>query len=211
MTRGKYGESLFNISSSNRFFSYQLEAKDYSFTARIYSYQSHTCSRWHEVLLIIKAKFENFLKQTFKVKMLGQLFSFIGWEISDTATSIYLGQSTYAKLLIEHGNLTHCKPLNTPLPIRADISIKNHDKCAFFASDHERYRSLVGDLSYLVICTKPGISFAVSMMARQLHTPTERCLVFSREAQSKVCIWHNQQDHRLYNYLYLPFTFGYFF
>lgn len=39
--------------------------------------------------------------------------------------------------------------------------------------------SLIGGLSYLAIFTRPDISFAMSVLARHLHSPTNRHMVLS--------------------------------
>lgn len=42
-------------------------------------------------------------------------------------------------------------------------------------NSHEHlFRSMVGGLAYLATCTRPDITFAVSSLARHLHSPTHR-------------------------------------
>lgn len=120
------------------------------------------------------------LQSTFKVKLLGTLQVFIGWEIRRTENGLYLGQSSYVKRLLRNFNMTHVKPVTTPLPVSCDIQPIHDDELPLNLEDHKRYRSLIGVISYLAICTRPDISFAISVLARQLHAPAQRHLLLAK-------------------------------
>lgn len=120
------------------------------------------------------------LSETFKVKLLGQLKAFVGWEIKRTATGLYVNQPKYIQRMLQLHNFTHVKPLTTPLPIRCDLTSTHEDDVPLSSNEHSNYRSLIGSLSYLAICTRPDISFAVSSLARKLHAPCARHLILAK-------------------------------
>lgn len=124
--------------------------------------------------------FKNCLKKIFKIKILGQLRSFIGLEITNTADGVHLSQSISSYRLLEEEILAHYKIFNTPLPMSADISSRQDDDCALSAPEHKRYCFFICDFCYLEICTKPALPFSVSTMTRQLHDSTVRQLVLAK-------------------------------
>lgn len=125
-------------------------------------------------------EFKQKLRETFKVKLLGQLKSFIGWEITRTASGITICQQKYILKILELQNMENVKPVSTPLPLNADITSRKSDEQPLSKPDHERYRSLIGSISYLAICSRPDISFAISVLSRQLHDPAHRHLVLAK-------------------------------
>lgn len=48
------------------------------------------------------------------------------------------------------------------------------DEAVLSAERQANYRKIVGELMYLSQCTHPDISYAVGILARSLHEPTER-------------------------------------
>ena len=112
--------------------------------------------------------FEQQLKQAFKVKLLGNLKAFIGWEFSYTDNGLYLGQEKYVRRLLTEHDMQHVKAVSTPLPTGCDTTAIHYNDIHLNHLDHKRYRSLVGGLSYLAICTRPDISYAIPVLSRQL-------------------------------------------
>nr|QCC62381.1 reverse transcriptase [Digenea simplex] len=114
------------------------------------------------------------LSATFKVKLLGQLKSFIGWELTYSTNGISVNQHTYINRMLEMHNLKHIKPVSTPLPLSCDLTPTSESDDKLAPTYHNKYRSLIGSLSYISICTRPDISFAVSLLARNVHAPCIR-------------------------------------
>lgn len=124
--------------------------------------------------------FKTKLSDTFKVKLLGTLEMFIGWELIHSRHGIYLGQEKFVRRLLVENNMTHVKPADTPLPVKCNLTAATTKDEMLSPDNHHRYRSLIGGLSYLAICTRPDISFAVSILSRQLHAPSKRHLVLAK-------------------------------
>ena len=63
------------------------------------------------------------------------------------------------------------KPVSTPLAFHFKLSSllspRTNEECEYMA--HSSYTSLVGSLMYAMVCTRPDISQAVSMVSRYMH------------------------------------------
>ena len=124
--------------------------------------------------------FKEMLVESFQVNLLGELKLFIGWEIERTANGLYIGQQKYIRSILDHHNLNHTNYAHTPLPTTTDLTSTHDGDIQLSTNDHKRYRSLIGGLSYLEIYTRPDISFAVSVLSRKLHAPSERNLILAK-------------------------------
>lgn len=124
--------------------------------------------------------FKDQLTATFKVKLLGKLSSFIGWQLQHTSEGIYVSQTKFADKMLSDHNLTHVRSVSTPLSLGADVSSRQPCEALLSTAEHHRYRSIIGSLAYLAVCTRPDISFAVSVLSRQLHAPTLRHLSLAK-------------------------------
>lgn len=120
------------------------------------------------------------LTSTFKVKLLGSLQSFIGWTLSRTKAGIYLSQTPYLQKVLSTLNLGHVTPVRTPLPVNADVTNRRENEQLLSPSDHTRYRSIIGALSYAAICSRPDLCHSVSTLSRHLHAPTARHLILAK-------------------------------
>lgn len=129
---------------------------------------------------ILIETFKQKLTSAFKVKLMGQLKSFIGWQLRYTEKGIYVHQPKYIERMLQLHNFSHVTPVDTPLPVKGDFSTRHDDEARLSKNEHHRYRSIVGSLAYLSLCTRPDISFAISILYRQLHDPCERHLVLAK-------------------------------
>lgn len=120
------------------------------------------------------------LSEAFKVKLLGTLNSFIGWEITKTSHGLTAKQPTYIRHILRLYNLSHITPTSTPIPIKCDLTPLHDGDVPLTKIQHNLYRSVIGSLSYLAICTRPDISFKISSLSRQLHAPSERHLILAK-------------------------------
>jgi len=114
------------------------------------------------------------LKATFDVKLFGQLRTFVGWEISQRGNGIIVSQSRYTRELLEKHNMQNANGVWTPLPLDADVGSAEHGEPILASIDHTKFRTSIGELLYLAVCSRPDISFAVAALARNVHAPTQR-------------------------------------
>ncbi|KAH9689127.1 hypothetical protein KPL70_015374 [Citrus sinensis] len=116
------------------------------------------------------------LTSEFEMKDLGDAQRILGMEIRRDKKngSVWLTQKSYLKKVLEKfGMDDKTKPVCTPLAPHFKLSSSS---CP--TSQEERdymarvpYASAVGSLMYAVVCTRPDISQAVSMVSRYMHNP----------------------------------------
>jgi len=112
------------------------------------------------------------LRATFDVKLLGDLSSFIGWNITRTPRGIKVDQQEYARTLLKKYGMERANAVRTPLPVNAFLLPASDDEALLTREDHAAYRAIIGGILYLAVCTRPDLSFPISVLARQMHAPT---------------------------------------
>ena len=73
--------------------------------------------------------------------------------------------------------MIHANSSATPLPKNASFSFADSNDQLLSEKDHTTYRSIIGGLLYLATCTRPDLSFSVSVLVRHLHEPIARHLL----------------------------------
>lgn len=123
--------------------------------------------------------FKRKLADTFDVKLFGPVSSFLGWEVKKTVEGINITQSRYAKEIVMNNSLYGCNGTYTPMAVNADLQAAQSDEAPLPSKQHATFRRQIGELLYLAVCTRPDIMFAVSALARSLHSPAQRHLKWS--------------------------------
>ena len=107
------------------------------------------------------------LNKTFKIKDLGDLRYFLGFEVARSKKGIMMNQRKYAlELLTDAGHLA-CKPAVSPM----NNLVKLSSTGSVYFTDVHAYRSLVGRLMYLTNI-RPDITFSVQQLSQFLDKPT---------------------------------------
>ena len=100
---------------------------------------------------------------------------FLGCNVEQSRGRISLGQRSYIKDILRKSHMSDCKPVSTPAiphtkqsksycPIEgSEISLDNCER--------KQYRSLVGNLMYLSVVSRPDICFAVYNLAQFVSNP----------------------------------------
>ena len=112
------------------------------------------------------------LKSKFDIKLLGQTTVCLGLQISHLRDgSMFLHQTAYTRHILKQFRMEHSNALAAPLMGR---SCTDQDPYipALEEKDKSKYLASVGALLYLATFTRPDISFAISVLARQLQKPT---------------------------------------
>ena len=79
---------------------------------------------------------------------------------------IYLDQCTYSNAILTKFGMAESNRVKTPAEVRNPAQEDDQ------VDDGYPYRELIGALMYLMICTRPDLSYSVSIAARKSHRPS---------------------------------------
>ncbi|KAK3043426.1 hypothetical protein RJ639_002005 [Escallonia herrerae] len=118
------------------------------------------------------------LSREFDMKDLGSAKKILGMEINRDrkAGKLWVTQKNYVKKVLERFSMLNAKPVNTPLGAHFQLSSQ---LCPSTKEDVEYmsrvpYANAVGCLMYAMVCTRPDILHAVSMVSRYMGNPGKK-------------------------------------
>ncbi|KAK1427083.1 hypothetical protein QVD17_15766 [Tagetes erecta] len=115
------------------------------------------------------------LMKAFDMKDLGAAKKILGMEIVRDRVNgkLILHQQAYINKILNNYSMQDCKPVKTPLAQHFKLSSRDSPQ-----TEEERYQmrgvpyaNLVGSFMYLMVCTRPDISYAVSLVSRYIADP----------------------------------------
>ena len=115
------------------------------------------------------------LSGEFEMKDLGAAKRILGMEISRNRVDgkLFLNQKSYVLKVLERFAMQNSKPVSTPLAahfrLSAELSPQSEDEEKYMSQ--VPYSSAVGSLMYAMVCTRPDISHAVSVVSRYMGRP----------------------------------------
>ena len=110
---------------------------------------------------------KDLLKSKFKMKDLGVISDFLGISFELGEGVIKMNQRKYVVKVLDKFGMTNCKPKSTPSEQKLVFS----DEAKPF--DSNLYRQAIGSLIYLMVCTRPDISYIVSKLSQYCENPTD--------------------------------------
>jgi hypothetical protein len=118
--------------------------------------------QWHEI--------NGKLSQAFAMEDLGELHFILGIEVKRDRPrrTIKLGQRSYIDTILARFGMLDAKTVKTALDVNVHLQSKEDETSV----DIQEYQSIVGSLMYLMVGTRPDISFAVSKLSQFLSRPT---------------------------------------
>lgn len=113
------------------------------------------------------------INQRFVMEDLGDCVFFLGMRIvrDRKARTISLHQDKYILSILNEYGMTDCCPSSTPMIPNSHLTPASASELEEFKSSGENYRRAVGLLNYLVLCTRPDLSFVASQLAQFLDKP----------------------------------------
>ncbi len=105
------------------------------------------------------------LKDTFRMKDLGQLTWFLGIKFAQGPGYLTMSQRDYLKSKIDKFGLSTAKPRSTPCET-AGYTVHEDAECT------TQYREMVGSIIYAMTCTRPDLAWVVTKLSQHLNNPT---------------------------------------
>jgi len=106
------------------------------------------------------------LHSTFGIKDLGNLYYFLGFEVTHLPQGISLSQHKFTQDLLNDTCFATAKSVATPLPLHCKLSLDDGD----LLQDPSHYRSIVGKLNFLTH-SRPDLSYTVQTLSQFLQSP----------------------------------------
>ena len=149
-------------------------------------------------------KLKQLLSSEFEMKDLGAAKKILGMEIwrDRDAGLLYVSQQKYIEKLMQAFHMDHSKPVSTPLAQHFKF-----DHSTLPSTDEEveymksvPYSSVVGSLMYAMVCTRPDLAFAVSVVSRFMSNPGKahweavKWIMRYLKGSSSVCLVYGNGD-----------------
>ena len=118
------------------------------------------------------------LSSEFEMKDLGAAKKILGMEIKRDRNSrlLFLSQQNYIKKVLHYFNMHDAKSVSTPIAPHFKLSAS---QCPVSDEDIEYmsrvpYSSAVGSLMYAMVCSRPDLSYAMSLVSRYMANPINK-------------------------------------
>jgi histone deacetylase 1/2 len=118
-------------------------------------------------------KAKSIIKDAFKIKDEGEITKVIGMEFTKIDTGYIIHQKSKLLDILARQGMSECNGNRVPMETNA-VSEMTESRTDLEAVDNHWYRSIVGELLYISVCSRPDLSFAVNMCARQVENPNSR-------------------------------------
>ena len=116
--------------------------------------------------------FSKLMQGEFKMSMIGELTHFLGLQICQQDSGIFLSQSKYARNLVKKFGLESASSVRTPMSPNVKLTVDLLGKSV----DSSLYRSMIGSLLYLT-ASRPNISYSVGVCAGYQDNPKESHMI----------------------------------
>ena len=112
------------------------------------------------------------MQAKFEMSMIGELNHFLGLQICQQESGLFLSQSKYAKNLIKKFGLESASSVRTPMSPNVKLTVDLLGK----SIDSSLYRSMIGSLLNLTT-SRLDISYSVGVYARYQSNPKESHII----------------------------------
>ena len=115
------------------------------------------------------------LSSEFEMKDLGAAKKMLGMEIlrDRSAGKLYMSQKRYIEKVLRRFNMQSAKPVSTPLAahFRLSSALSPQSDSDDDYMSRVPYSSAVGSLMYAMVCSRPDLAYAVSVVSRYMANP----------------------------------------
>nr|GEX89395.1 putative ribonuclease H-like domain-containing protein [Tanacetum cinerariifolium] len=132
--------------------------------------------------------FSDLMKSHFKMSMMGEMTFFLGLQVNQAPSGIFINQSNYMNEILKKYGLNTCDIISTPMDIKDKLDLDQIRTPV----DATKYRSMIGALMYLT-SSRLDIVHATYGYARFQAHPTEK---------------HHKEVKRIFRYLQRTVNMG---
>ncbi len=125
---------------------------------------------------IILSKVKQTLEHRFKMKDLGQVSLFLGIEFEHDVNKLCLSQAKYINRILDRFGMLDCKPKSTP----SEMKMPCTNSCPLNEDELKLYRQIVGALIYLMVATRPDISFIVTKLSQYMTSALQSHMIMAK-------------------------------
>nr|GEW33964.1 retrovirus-related Pol polyprotein from transposon TNT 1-94 [Tanacetum cinerariifolium] len=115
--------------------------------------------------------FSDLMKSRFEMSMMGEIMFFLGLQVNQSPSGIFINQSNYVNEILKKYGLNTCDTIGTPMDIKDKLDLDQIETPV----DATKYRSMIGALMYLT-SSRLDIIHATCLCARYQAQPTEKHL-----------------------------------
>ena len=116
-------------------------------------------------------KFKEEMMGAFETTDLGLLNSYLGMEIKQSTSSIFLSQRTYMNHILKTFKMSDCNSIKMLIEVHFKLQKDTEGKQVCLTN----FRSLIGSLRYLMN-TRPDLTYSVSYLSRFMDKPSSEHL-----------------------------------
>ncbi|GJX14457.1 retrovirus-related pol polyprotein from transposon TNT 1-94 [Tanacetum coccineum] len=131
-------------------------------------------------------QFKESMTREFDMTDMGLMKYFLGLEVRQGISGIFVSQKAYAKEILKRSKMEHCNPVVTPMELGTKLSKFEGGEPV----DADKYQSLVGSLRYLT-STRPDLSYSVGVVSRFMENPNSKEYMLKGYSDSD---WHGDAD-----------------
>ncbi|GJX13861.1 retrovirus-related pol polyprotein from transposon TNT 1-94 [Tanacetum coccineum] len=119
---------------------------------------------------VFSNRFAKLMKDNFEMSMIGEIKFFLGLQVHQSPSGIFICQSQYTMDLLKKHGMEKCDIVTTPMATsKINVDLQGT------LIDQTKYRSMIGGLVYLTV-SRPNITFATFVCACYQARPTEKHL-----------------------------------
>ena len=136
------------------------------------------------------------MQAEFEMNMIGELTHFLGLQIRQQDSGIFISQSKYAKNLVKKFGLEYASSIRTPMSLNVKLTVDFLGKSV----DPSLYRSMIGSLLYLT-ASRPDINYSVGVCARyqanlkESHMTALKRIIKYVKTTAEFSVWYSKDTN----------------
>lgn len=119
--------------------------------------------------------FKAYMMTEFSMTDLGRMKYFLGVEVTQDETGIFIGQKKYANEVLSRFGMEGCNAVRIPMVPGCKLTREGSGAMV----DATMFKQLVGSLRYLT-ATRPDLIYSVNLVSRYMEGPTEQHLLAAK-------------------------------